>query len=165
MEACTKCPEHRDNLDALSGEIIRLFEEQNNSLQGLIDSAKLQNDRLAATVSALQRQTNALNEQREIVDQQLIINEEMAREALVNNYMRLAREFFYQQDAIGTKDAAWLTDFTYHYVDSTHHSVRLMLHDLLHERIIEQVPYQLGDYSDDIYEESYYVPEEAVRAV
>ncbi len=167
LEACTQCPEHQDNLDALSGEIIRLFEEQNNSLQDLIDQAEQQNEELAATVNALESRTRALNAEREKVNQQLAINEDMAREALVNNYMRRARAAFESEDAIGKKDATWLTDFTYHYVDSTHHSVRLMMRDLLYDQILADLPYSLyeeKDYWED--EEDYTnIPEENVVTV
>lgn len=141
LEACTKCPEHRDNLDAISQEIIRLFQEQ-------AERAEDQNRELNNTVAQLQRQTAALNSERAKVSRQLAINQKMTREVLVGQYMRQARAALARDNTIGLNDAIWLTDFTYQYVDSTHHEVKLMQYDLLYARILDELNLEQEIYAE-----------------
>lgn len=152
LESCTKCPEHRDNLDAISREIVRLFEEQ-------AQTAKEQNEELNQIVAQLQSRTRALNAERAKVDRQLAINKQMTREVLVKDYMRRARNAFESGSELGIKDAVWLTDFTYHYVDSTHHDVMEMQYDLLKYRLQRELV--LDDVDENVddrmgWEEEYY---------
>jgi WD40 repeat protein len=146
LEACDKCPEHRDNLDDISDEIISLFREQNESLNELVVEQQ-------ATLNALQKRTDDLRRERKKVNQQLVINERMTRDALVTNYLRLANNYYNQGTEIGLEEARWLTDFVYNYVDSTHHEVRKMMHRLLNNQLLEYIDYDpdegLYDYSYD----------------
>ncbi len=158
LEACTKCPEHRDNLDAISQEIIRLFQEQ-------AQRAEEQNKRLNNTVAQLESRTEALNAERAKVSRQLAINQEMTRGVLVNQYMRQARAAFEQGNAIGINDAIWLTDFTYHYVDSTHHEVKRMQYDLLYHRILDELDLEQEMFAEEEYEDWTEVIEDEVKAV
>ena len=139
LESCTKCPEHRDNLDAISRRIIDIFSEQQDTLEASSRD-------LLATIAQRDAEKARLN-------RQLNINKEITREALVNNYiLRLAEG--YRENALdrarefgGHLDeqpdwsrSLWLTDFTYSYVDSTHHSVKKMMHRLYHDKLIKSYP-------------------------
>ncbi len=146
LEACDKCPEHQDDLDALSDEIIKIFREQNESLNDLVKEQQ-------TTLNALQKRTEDLHRERKKVDQQLVINEKMTRDALVTNYLRLANNYFNQNTDIGREEARWLTDFVYNYVDSTHHEVRKMMHRLLNQQLLKYYDYDPSDGRYNYYEE------------
>lgn len=148
LEACDNCPEHQDDLDALSDEIIKIFREQNESLNDLVKEQQ-------TTLNALQKRTEDLHRERKKVDQQLVINEKMTRDALVTNYLRLANNYFNQNTDIGREEARWLTDFVYNYVDSTHHEVRKMMHRLLNQQLLKYYDYdpyrgQYNYYEEDL---------------
>ena len=146
LEACDKCPEHQDDLDALSDQIIKIFREQNESLNELVEEQQ-------ATLNALQKRTEDLRRERKKVDQQLLINEKMTRDALVSNYLRLANNYYNQGTDIGREEARWLTDFVYNYVDSTHHEVRKMMHRLLNDQLLKYYDYDPYGGQYDYYEE------------
>lgn len=147
LEACDKCPEHQDDLDELSDQIIKIFREQNESLNDLVAEQK-------ATLTALQKRTEDLRRERKKVDQQLVINEKMTRDALVTNYLRLANKYYAEDTDIEREEARWLTDFVYNYVDSTHHEVRKMMHQLLNDQLLKYYDYDPdGDEEQYNYEE------------
>lgn len=146
LEACDKCPEHQDDLDALSDQIIKIFREQNESLNDLVKEQQ-------TTLDALQKRTEDLRRERKKVDQQLVINEKMTRDALVTNYLRLANNYYNQGTDIGREEARWLTDFVYNYVDSTHHEVRKMMHRLLNYQLLQYYNYDPYARQYNYYEE------------
>ncbi|MEZ4988057.1 MAG: hypothetical protein R2795_24015 [Saprospiraceae bacterium] len=150
LEACDKCPEHRDNIDALSDEIIALFRKQNELFQ---QQNERLNDVVAAqksTLAALTRTNRDLTNARTAIDKQLLVNQQVTREALVSNYMSLARNYYEDDlDGKGRNEALWLTDFTYSYIDSLHPAVHSMLYQLLNDEISNRVPHYLLEYDEN----------------
>lgn len=136
LEACDKCPEHRDALDAISDKIIGLFRKQNEALNDVIGEQK-------ATLLRLQKLNEDLAQEQRKVDRQLIINEQITRDALATNFVRLAQKYLDEGSEIGKKEAAWLADFTYTYVDSTHHDLKKIMYKLLNDNLRASAPYDL----------------------
>lgn len=136
LEACDKCPEHRDALDAISDEIIGLFRKQNEILNDVIGEQK-------ATLLRLQKLNEDLAQEQRKVDRQLVINEQITRDALATNFVRLAQKYLDDGSEIGKKEAAWLADFTYTYVDSTHHDLKKIMYKLLNENLRASAPFDL----------------------
>lgn len=136
LEACDKCPEHRDAIDAISDEIIGLFRKQNEVLDGVIKEQQ-------ATLLRLQKLNEDLAQEQRKVDRQLTINEQITRDALATNFVRLAQKYLDDGTEIGRKEAAWIADFTYTYVDSTHHDLKKVMYKLLNEHLRASAPFDL----------------------
>ena len=153
LEACDKCPEHREALDALSDEIIGLFRQQNEALEKVLADQTL-------TLNALEKRTRDLNREQQKVARQLVINEEMTRDALLSGYLSRAEKYYARSksenlagnDIYNANDALWLTDFAYTYLDSTHEAVKQLLYQIFFDQLIEHLP---PDYfgSDTGYED------------
>jgi len=141
LEACDKCPEHREALDALSDEIIGLFRQQNEALEEVLAEQ-------TRTLNALEKRTRDLNREQQKVARQLVINEKMTKDALLSGYLSRAEKYYARSkngdftgtDTYNADDALWLTDFAYTYLDSTHKAVRQLLYQMFFDQLIQNLP-------------------------